>query len=497
MEFLLGLDVSTTGVKAVLIPSTPPQTLPSTPPHTPHPTLPTPHTTTSQSYPSPPFTITNSNRATTDVCAIVRTMVQTLNTTLASLPPSSTLRGISIAAQQHAMVALTPDAPTLLASVSAHLDPSSPDWEDSCDHYIRSLVVDPMIPMWLDSSPEAVEAAQELEDAMGGKEALTVLTGSPGSPRFTGPQLGAFIARSPDQTLESSQAGHVRVLSSFLTSLLTGRLAPMDAGDGSGMNLLNIQTREWSEQAFHTLTRQTSIGPNQVLGPPPSHPEGGPLWSSPAADWVNAPHASVCLGTGDNPAVLSAFSSLSQAPILISLGTSDTLLALSSVSSTSSESFQHASCPYASLLCAPSPPYAPDAVMGMLCFPDGSQTRKSLTLSLLDDDDDDDDGGDGDDDDSDNDDDVWETFDAAIKEANPSNPVYAACLSRALEFKSMAPFIGVDWSESQTVAIVGGGSQSSSFCNLLASTLDVTILPIPSHLSPFTAAIGAALRLQT
>ena len=255
----------------------------------------------------------------------------------------------------------------------------------------------------------------------------------------------------------------------------------MDAGDGSGMNLLDIQTREWSEQAFHTLTRQTSIDATTLLGPPPSDPEGGPNWNSSAADWVNAPHAMVCLGTGDNPAVLSAFSLVSQAPILISLGTSDTLLALSSAEPGSSD---HSCCPYASLLCAPSPPYAPDGVMGMLCFPDGSQTRERLARSLVSS------AADVNDDDTH----VWEVFDGAIEEGDAENPVYAACLARALEFKSMGPVIGVDWSQSRTVAVVGGGSQSTPFRNLLATTLDVAVVPIPSHLSPYTAAIGAALR---
>ena len=92
-------------------------------------------------------------------------------------------------------------------------------------------------PVWLDSStPEACAA---ITAAVGGAPALARLTGSRAFERFTGPQIRAFAERQPEGYATTER---VHLVSSFMASLLTGTHAPLDPGDASGMNLMDITT---------------------------------------------------------------------------------------------------------------------------------------------------------------------------------------------------------------------------------------------------------------
>ena len=65
---------------------------------------------------------------------------------------------------------------------------------------------------------------------------------SPGSRatlRFTGPQIRRFYKTSP---AEWQRTAEIHLVSSFIASLLVGKSASIDLGDGAGMNLLDLAT---------------------------------------------------------------------------------------------------------------------------------------------------------------------------------------------------------------------------------------------------------------
>ena len=69
------------------------------------------------------------------------------------------------------------------------------------------------------------------------RDALQALTGSPAYERFTGPQIRKFYQEQPDAYAATAR---IHLVSSFMASLLLGADAPIDPGDGSGMNLMDL-----------------------------------------------------------------------------------------------------------------------------------------------------------------------------------------------------------------------------------------------------------------
>ncbi|HAV12215.1 MAG TPA: carbohydrate kinase, partial [Opitutae bacterium] len=98
-------------------------------------------------------------------------------------------------------------------------------------------------PIWMDSSTN-VECA-EITASVGGDQRVCEKSGSIAVERFTGPQIRRFYKTDPDAF---SNTARIHLVSSFLCSLLSGIDAPIDTGDGAGMNLLNIQNWHWDDQ---------------------------------------------------------------------------------------------------------------------------------------------------------------------------------------------------------------------------------------------------------
>ncbi|MCR5413826.1 MAG: carbohydrate kinase [Kiritimatiellae bacterium] len=172
-------------------------------------------------------------------------------------------------------------------------------------------------PIWMDSSTSKEVA--ELDAKFG--DSMRRRTGSPAIERFTGPQLMKFAKDDPVGWADTSR---VHLVSSFLCSILAGQDAPVDTGDGAGMNLLNLETLDWDSE----ICAFTAPG---LPGKLPSVARPGGRTSLKLAPYFAKyglrPGIPVAPFTGDNPASLVGTGADAPGVAVISLGTSDTFFA--------------------------------------------------------------------------------------------------------------------------------------------------------------------------
>ena len=175
----------------------------------------------------------------------------------------------------------------------------------------------PVAPIWMDSSTGAQVAAL---DARFG-DALRARTGSPAIERFTGPQIMKFAADDP-----AGYASTVRIhlVSSFLCSVLAGADAPIDTGDGAGMNLMDLGRGAWDEEIcgfaapglLEKLPKVARPGERSRMGLAPYFERYGLRAGIPVVPF-----------TGDNPASLVGTGADRPGVAVVSLGTSDVFFA--------------------------------------------------------------------------------------------------------------------------------------------------------------------------
>lgn len=217
------------------------------------------------------------------------------------------IRAISGSAQQHGSVYFAKSANDALR----RLDPARDLASQLAGIFSRADS-----PIWMDTS--TATACDEITRAVGGPAALARLTGSRAFERFTGPQIRAFQQDDPE-----AYAATVRIhlVSSYLASLLIGAQAPLEPGDASGMNLMDIATGEWSAEALgatapRLLDRLPAIEPAwSVAGPL------APYWR----ERYGYAKARVICWTGDNPSSVVGTGLARPDVATVSLGTSDTL----------------------------------------------------------------------------------------------------------------------------------------------------------------------------
>ena len=172
-------------------------------------------------------------------------------------------------------------------------------------------------PIWMDTSTSS-ECA-DLGVRFG--ERLRRDTGSGAIERFTGPQIMRFARIEPEAWAATAR---VHLVSSFLASVLAFADAPIDTGDGAGMNLLNLRTLEWDRE----ICDFTAPG---LLGKLPAIHKPGDATHLKLAKYfekfgfrANIP---VLPWTGDNPASLVGTGADKPGVAVVSLGTSDTFFA--------------------------------------------------------------------------------------------------------------------------------------------------------------------------
>ncbi|KAI8324292.1 actin-like ATPase domain-containing protein [Martensiomyces pterosporus] len=274
------------------------------------------------------------------------------------------IRGISGAAQQHGSVYWTQKGIEKLGSLNCK--------EGSLKSQLESAGAFALCnsPTWEDSSTG--KQCRELEKAAGGAAELARITGSAAFERFTGAQ----IAKVREAQSEAwSSVARISLVSSFVASLLGGKIAPIDVSDASGTNLLDIQAGKWSKPLCD------SIDPNlrNILGLDVVMADNlvgmlSPYYSAK----YGIPRCPVVAFTGDNPSAYAGFESLLDAldcsAAILSLGTSDTvqfpLKTYPYLNSSDSSSMEH---PDGHVLGHPT---AQGQFVTLLCYKNGSLARE-------------------------------------------------------------------------------------------------------------------------
>ncbi|KAL0095031.1 hypothetical protein J3Q64DRAFT_1091378 [Phycomyces blakesleeanus] len=262
------------------------------------------------------------------------------------------IKAISGAGQQHGSVYWSQHGIEKLG----HLDPRLTLTEQLKDGFSIE-----QSPIWQDAS--TTRECRALEEFCGGPEALAKRTGSKAYERFTGNQIAKIYAESGEKYNETS---HISLVSSFLASLLVGKLAPVDSAEGSGTNLMNIKTHRWDEQLLQKcggdqLSKKLALEPV----------EGGDVVGKVDGYYQKrygfSPECKILPFTGDNSATLVSMN-LNQGDCVISLGTSDTVLVYlkqgEAEPTTESHLMAH--------------PIDTTGFMGMLCYKNGSLTRQHI-----------------------------------------------------------------------------------------------------------------------
>lgn len=169
-------------------------------------------------------------------------------------------------------------------------------------------------PVWMDSSTSA--ECRKLEEAVGGAQRLADVTGSRAYERFTGNQI-AKIHRERAEAYANTE--RVSLVSSFAASLFVGDYAPIDLSDGGGMNLLDLEKKDWSDQCLDACAPDLRIKLSQ---PVPSSTIVGAISEYMIERYGFSPECKVVAFTGDNPASMAGLR-MRPGEMGVTLGTSD------------------------------------------------------------------------------------------------------------------------------------------------------------------------------
>jgi len=256
---------------------------------------------------------------------------------------------ISGSGQQHGSVYFNEKA----AEVLANLDPKK-----SLVENLRGVFTRKTSPIWMDSSTTADCA--KIRKQLGGVQYTVTRTGSDTFERFTGPQIRKFYRTEPEAY---TRTAGIALVSSFMASLLAGKIAPIDFGDGAGMNLMDIRKKNWNHDALK------ATAPGLVKKLPPLADSGHVIGKvSPyfAGKYGLNPEALACVWTGDNPASVLGLGLTKPGLVAISLGTSDTYFGTMEKCQTDANGEGH-------VFASPAGGY-----LSLICFKNGSLAREKI-----------------------------------------------------------------------------------------------------------------------
>jgi xylulokinase len=233
------------------------------------------------------------------------------------------ISGVSGAGMQHGTVFWSKDAYSLLAS----LDPSqtlvdqlrtaTSDNETGC-------LTHPFSPNWQDSSTQS--QCERFDEILASPESLAQMTGSKAHHRFSGAQILRFREKYPTKYEITSR---ISLVSSFVASILLGKIAPIDISDVGGMNLYDLEHNCWNQTLLSLVagSEDATSSLASKLGSVSLDPASpyGTVSQYFVSRYGFSPSCQIHGFTGDNPATILALP-LKQNEAIVSLGTSTTFL---------------------------------------------------------------------------------------------------------------------------------------------------------------------------
>ncbi len=383
--------------------------------------------------------------------------------------PLNRVEGIGGSGQQHGSVYLNAKWDKTLAALDASRDLAS---------QLALALSRKTSPIWMDSSTST--ECREIEKAIGPR--LQNDTGSPAIERFTGPQIRKFFKH---ELQHYQQTARIHLVSSFMASVLTGQSAPIDYGDGAGMDLLNLKTLSW-DPAVCEATAPGLLA--KLPRPVPTSTVAGKLCGY-FGKYGLKPGIPVAVWTGDNPASLVGTGAFRPGMGVVSLGTSDTFFAVLEPYRTDPEGCGHVfGNPTGGFMC-------------LTCFKNGSLARDRVRSEA---------GVD------------WDFFGTTAFdktevgnggrfalpwfEAEITPPVLAPGLRANFDFAGASPEVRIRavveaqvlsirthsmWiGQFDTLRVTGGASRSPGILQVLADAFNATVQTIAV---PDSAALGAAM----
>jgi xylulokinase len=227
----------------------------------------------------------------------------------------SQIGAIKIDAMQHC---------TVYTNASFRTKISSLDPDKSLIDQLESAISRPTSPIWEDRSTAA--ETKILTDLLISHDGISNITGNKAELRFPAVQIMRWAKESP---AEYNNTSNIFLLSAFMTSLLSGTVAPVDTGDGWGTNLnsLNIKKPGWNK----TVLKQINLYFNKIGITSSIEDKIGDIDHYDAKIGIINPYfvkkygtdpdTIILTGTGDNPATLLGCGG----NIVISLGSSYTV----------------------------------------------------------------------------------------------------------------------------------------------------------------------------
>lgn len=222
----------------------------------------------------------------------------------------SKVRAISGAGQQHGSVYLNE---RWFHAIGA-LSPDQTLAEQLTPTFSRATAA-----IWMDSS--TVVECREIAEAVGGESIVCAKSGSIAIERFTGPQIRRFYKNEREAYEKTAR---IHLVSSFLCSVLIGGDAPIDTGDGAGMNLVHINTWDWDRDLLDATAPDLRKKLPEVKK---GHTIAGNLSDYFTKRYGFSTDVPITIFTGDNPSSLVGMGASQPGKVVVSLGTSDTFFA--------------------------------------------------------------------------------------------------------------------------------------------------------------------------